>query len=239
VENVLSPEGRTLKHEAIREYVRQLVAGQQPGSAAPSERELVNRFGVARMTVRQALDALVSEGLLERKPGRGTFVAPPRRGSTPVLSFTEEMRNRGMVAESQTLLFRLEQAGAGVARALGIAEGDTVVHWRRLRMADGAAMCVEDAFLDESLLPRFVRDPAPVSLYEELSARGLRPTWVEDAVSADLVSADEAELLGLSPGAPVVRKQRRGLAEGTIVEVSRAVYRADRYMLRLSLGGSD
>ncbi|GAB7002911.1 GntR family transcriptional regulator [Nocardioides sp. AN3] len=236
---MLSPGGRTLKHEAIREYVRQLVAGEQPGAPAPSERELVSRFGVARMTVRQALDALVAEGLLERKPGRGTFVARPRRGSTPVLSFTEEMARRGMVAESQTLTFRLEQAGVGVARALGLAEGGTVIHWRRLRHADGAPMCVEDAYLNEALLPRFVRDPAPVSLYEELGARGMRPTWVEDGVSADVAAADEAQLLDLTPGAPVVRKQRRGMAAERIVEVSRAAYRADRYVLRLTLGGSD
>ncbi len=69
---------RALKHVAIREYVRDLVTGSAPGTAAPSERELVERFGVARMTVRQALDALVSEGVLERFPGRGTFVAQPR-----------------------------------------------------------------------------------------------------------------------------------------------------------------
>src|SRR4051812_9985426 len=63
------------KHVQVREYVRELIAGSEPGDPAPSERELVQHFGVARMTVRQALDALVAEGLLERVPGRGTFVA--------------------------------------------------------------------------------------------------------------------------------------------------------------------
>ena len=77
-------EGRALKHVQVREYVRSLVAGAAPGTAAPSERELVHRFGVARMTVRQAMDALVVEGLLERIPGRGTFVARPRRTASRV-----------------------------------------------------------------------------------------------------------------------------------------------------------
>ena len=72
-------DGRALKHVQVREYVRNLVTGSAPGSPAPSERELVQHFGVARMTVRQAMDALVVEGLLERIPGRGTFVARPRR----------------------------------------------------------------------------------------------------------------------------------------------------------------
>jgi GntR family transcriptional regulator len=239
MENVLSPGGRAHKHEAIREYVRQLLADELPGAPAPSERELVTRFGVARMTVRQALDGLVTEGVLERRPGRGTFVARPRRTSTAVLSYTEEMTARGMVPESQTLVLRLEQAGAGVARALGITEGDAVVHWRRLRHADGAPLCLEDAFLNEVLLPGFLQDAAPVSLYEELAVRHLRPTWVEDAVAADLATAEEARLLGVPVRAPVLRRQRRALSGDKVVEVSRGAYRADRYTLRLSLGGDD
>ena len=84
-------EGRALKHVVVREYVRTLVAGMEPGSPAPSERVLVHRFGVARMTVRQAMDALVSEGLLDRIPGKGTFVARPPRASSGIASFSEEM----------------------------------------------------------------------------------------------------------------------------------------------------
>jgi hypothetical protein len=111
------------KHVQVREYVRGLIDGAEPGSPAPSERELVHHFGVARMTVRQALDALVSEGLLERVP--------------------------------RTLLARMESAGPGVARALEIEEGDKVVHWQRLRLADGTPMCIEDAYLSDSIvLPR-------------------------------------------------------------------------------------
>ena len=95
MEEVLLTDGRALKHVQVREYVRSLVAGNAPGSPAPSERELVHRFGVARMTVRQALDALVVEGLLERIPGRGTFVARPRRVATRITGYTEEMTRRG------------------------------------------------------------------------------------------------------------------------------------------------
>jgi GntR family transcriptional regulator len=229
-------EGRALKHVQVREYVRTLVAGAAPGSPAPSERELVHRFGVARMTVRQAMDALVVEGLLERIPGRGTFVARPRRVPSGPLSFSEEMQRRGLLAESQTLLARREQAGPGVARALSLTEGDAVIHWRRLRRADAAPMSIEDAYLNEILLPGFLQSGMPTSLYDALEERGLRPSWAEDSITADTATADEAVLLEIETGAPVLRHSRRALADDKIVEVSRSVYRSDRFTMWVQLG---
>lgn len=224
------------KHVQVREYVRGLVRDAAPGTAAPSERELVHQFHVARMTVRQAMDALVSEGLLERIPGRGTFVAQPRRDVGRLLSYTEEMAARGLLAESQTLLARREQAGPGVARALGVTPGDAVIHWKRLRRADSAAMCLEDAYLNEILLPGFLQTGMPTSLYDALETRGLRPTWAEDSITADVATAQEAELLELPAGGVVLRQSRRAIAEDKIVEVSRSVYRADRFTWWVQLG---
>jgi GntR family transcriptional regulator len=236
VDDVMVSEGRALKHVQVREYVRALVSGGAPGTPAPSERELVQRFGVARMTVRQAMDALVVEGLLERIPGRGTFVARPRRAPSRVIGFTEEMSRRGMLAESQTLLARREQAGPGVARALNVSEGDAVIHWRRLRRADAVPMSIEDAYLNEVLIPGFLQSGMPTSLYDALGARGLRPTWAEDSITADAASADEAMLLEMAAGAPVLRHSRRALAGDKVVEVSRTVYRSDRFTLWVQLG---
>lgn len=236
MEEVLVTDGRALKHVQVREYVRSLVTGNAPGSPAPSERELVHRFGVARMTVRQAMDALVVEGLLERIPGRGTFVARPRRMPSPISGFNEEMMRRGLLAESQTLLARLEQAGPGVARALHLTEGDPVIHWRRLRRADASPMCLEDAYLNEVLLPGFLQSGMPTSLYDDLGDRGLRPTWAEDSVAADLATAEEAGLLEITSGSAVLRHSRRALCGPKVVEVSRSVYRADRFTLWLQLG---
>ncbi|MGH3370216.1 MAG: GntR family transcriptional regulator [Nocardioidaceae bacterium] len=221
-----------LKHVQVREYVRGLIDDAEPGSPAPSERELVQRFGVARMTVRQALDALVAEGLLERVPGRGTFVARTKIDvQIRLSSYTEEMGRRGMVPTSRTLLARMESAGPGVARALEITEGDRVVHWQRIRLADGVPMCIEDAYLADSIVPGFLDGPLPESLYVEFKRRDLLPTWGEDSVDADLAKSDEAELLDIEPGSPVLRIARRAFAGNIAVEVSRSTYRADRYTL--------
>ncbi len=224
------------KHVQVREYVRELIAGADPGSPAPSERELVQHFGVARMTVRQALDALVAEGLLERVPGRGTFVARAKLDvQVRLCSYTEEMTRRGMKPDSRTLLARLESAGPGVARALEIGEGDTVVHWQRLRLADGLPMCVEDAYLCDSIVPSFLEQGLPASLYAELERRDLLPTWGEDSVGAALARPEEAELLDVEKDAPVLRIARRAFAGDVAVEVSRSTYRADRFTLWVPL----
>jgi len=232
--DVMSP-GRNqpvLKHVQVREYVRSLIEDAEPGSPAPSERELVQRFGVARMTVRQALDALVTEGLLERVPGRGTFVSRAKIDvQLRLSSYTEEMGRRGMTASSKTILARTEAAGPGVARALEISEGDKVVHWQRIRFADGTPMCVEDAYMADSVVPDFLDAPLPDSLYVEFKRRDILPDWGEDSVDADLARADEAQLLGIEPGSPVLRIARRAFAGNLAVEVSRSTYRADRYTL--------
>ncbi len=94
---------------------------------------------------------------------------------TRISGYTEEMTRRGLLAESQTLLARREQAGPGVARALNLSEGDAVIHWRRLRRGDGTPVCLEDAYLNEILLPGFLQSGMPTSLYDALTARGCAP----------------------------------------------------------------
>jgi GntR family transcriptional regulator len=151
-----------LKHVQVREYVRSLVHNLEPGAPAPSERELVQRFGVARMTVRHALDSLVTQGLLERIPGRGTFVAKPHVDMQARLSsYTEEMHRRGRTPGSRTLMRRRETAGPGVARALQVEEGHPIAHWQRLRTADGSPVCVSDVYISLEAFPEFLAHSEP------------------------------------------------------------------------------
>lgn len=236
MKHVLDAEPKQLKYIRVREHLRALCQDAEPGTPAPSERELVHHFGVARMTVRQAVDELENEGLLERRQGRGTFVARRRRRVGQLSGFTEEMRRRGLQPASETLRLRRELASRGVARALALTPGDSVIHWRRLRLADGDPVCVEDAFLSEVLLPGFLLGPQPESLFDALGARGLRPTWAEDSVTAEAVGDDEALLLDLVPGMPVLRISRRAVAGDRPILASRSVYRPDRFTLWLHLG---
>lgn len=218
-----------LKHVQVREYVRDLIQDLPEGAPAPSERGLMQHFGVARMTVRQAIDALVSEGLLERAPARGTFVSKSPRPAARPLSFDEDARARGWSVTTETLQRGTGHAGPGVAKALGVTVGDPVVHWRRLRRHGGAPLCYQDVYLNELLLPGFLAEDPPESLYALLATRGLRPTSAEDKLTADLAGPADAELLALRTGDAVLRHSRRGLVGDTVIELSRSVYAGSRY----------
>ncbi len=79
------------------------------------------------------------------------------------------------------------------------------------------------------LLPGFLQSGMPTSLYDALASRGLRPSWAEDSIAADLAHEDEAAVLEIQPGSPVLRIARRAVVGDKCVEVSRAVFRADRF----------
>lgn len=224
--------GQGRKHVMVREYVRALAMQSEPGTPAPSERMLAEKFGVARMTVRHAIDSLVVQGLLERVAGRGTFVSAPVVDMQMRLSsYTEEMDRRGKRATSHTLLLRRESAGPGVARALEIAEGAPIVHWSRLRLADDEPMAVQHTYLALEQFPEFLDEPEPASLYRMFVARGMTPTWGEDSVRAESAGREDAALLTIGAGDPVLHVSRRAFCREMAVEVSRSVYRADRYTL--------
>ena len=190
------------------------------------------------MTVRQALDALVAEGVLQRFPGRGTFVAPPRRKPSRVAGFSEDMAGRGTVAESRTLMAEKVKAPAGVARALGLAPREPVLRWRRRRLADGSPVCLSDAYISASLVPGLLDGPdLPDSLYDELTVRGRRPTWAEDSLSAGIATPDESTMLECAEGSVVIRLTRRALWEDRPIEISRSIYRADLHTVSFQLGG--
>jgi GntR family transcriptional regulator len=235
VDDAVATLGTTLKHVQVREYVRSLIQDLPEGAPAPSERGLMQHFGVARMTVRQAIDALVAEGLLERAPARGTFVCKNPRPMTRPLSFAEDARARGWTTTTETLQSGLGQAGPGVAKALGITSGDAVIHWRRLRRLDDVPLCYQDVYLNEVLLPGFLQTGLPGSLYSLLAARGLRPTAAEDQLTADLADEADAELLDLDVGDAVLRHSRRAVVGEIVIEVSRSVYAGSRFTWWLPL----
>jgi GntR family transcriptional regulator len=226
-----------LKHVEVSDFLRSMATEElQAGDPVPSERELCDKFGVSRMTVRQAVDTLVVEGLLQRVQGSGTFVARPKVDlQVRLTSFSEEMRRRGMQPSVRNLRAEEIPAAGAVARALEMSPGDPVVHLHQLRLADDEPMSVEHTWLPAVLVPGLLDDGPPPSLYLELEARGLLPTWGEDTVDAGDADTEEARLLGIPPGRSVLRISRRTFSGDIAAEYSRSVYRSDRYTLWVPL----
>jgi GntR family transcriptional regulator len=226
-----------LKYVRVRDYLRSLVTHElKVGDAIPSERLLCERFGVSRMTVRQAVDALVVEGLLTREQGRGTFVAPSKLDlEVRLASFGEEMRRRGMSPSSKVLAAEELPAAPDIADALELLPGEQVYYLHRVRYADGEPMAIEQSWIPCGLVPGLFDDGVPDSIYGELRRRGFEPEWGEDTVAATEVDAQDAELLGLRAGKAVLRLTRRTFAGQTASVYSRSSYRADRYVLWVPL----
>lgn len=210
-----------------------------PGACLPSENELAERFGVNRHTVRRAVDDLVSEGLLERRHGRGTFVldAPADYVLGSGSRFTETFESLGRTAGTR-ILRKLEiPARGGVAARLRLAENDPVVWIESLRLADDRPICVISHFLPQRAFDDGLAGYPGGSLHEHLAVRyGLKLRRIESLVSAALPQGDDASLLGMAQNQPVLRVKSVNVGErdGTPLEYALTRFRADRIQLRIN-----
>jgi GntR family transcriptional regulator len=228
----------TALHVQLRELLRRHIVGQlQPGAAVPPERALSNRFGLARMTVRQALESLVAEGVLERVVGLGTFVARPKVDlQVKLTSYSEEMQRRGMIPAATVLSFEQIPATVLLSRELQLEEGTPVIRFRRLLLADGEPMSVDENFIPAHRVPGILDEPPPTSLYNVLSERfGLVMEWGEDMIEATAATPSIARLLKVEMGEPLLKIQRHAFVSRSMVDYSVSFYRADRYKLWVPL----
>lgn len=230
--------GPVPKHRQLREILLAMVEGELvPDAPIPSERELVQRFGVSRATVREAVGRLVAEGRLYRVRGKGTFVAAPKVESQMHLSsFTEDMRRRGH-RPSTVVLGADETVAPPPARAaLGLDVTDRAFRIERLRSADGAPMAHEVSWLPASPLPGMLERDLTSSVYSILAHdygrvldSAAQTVWAEGADPL------RARLLRVPPAAPLLVFRKTSYASGRPMEHVTSWYRADRYQVHMTL----
>ena len=235
----------TIVHDSTSPYYRQLyeilrkdiVEGQRPpGQLLPSESELIDRFQVSRVTVRQAMDLLVQDGLVYRRRGRGTFVASPKieQGLTQIISFSEDMRRRGFHAETAVLSAYLMPASKEIAKNLGIPSGEAIAFLQRLRLADGEPLSIESSYLVHRQCPGVLEGdyalfPLREALEQHYNLRLVRATQVIRAIAA---TKDLAQKLSIQPGAPLFFIERISYSQhDRPVEFLQLYHRGDRYTL--------
>lgn len=227
------------KYRQLRDALVELIGGLPGGAAMPTERELCERFGVSRGTVRQALDRLEAEQRIVRHQGKGTFVASAKIDQLLELtSHTEYMRAHGRTPASRVLSIEPALADAATSRALGLATGAPLLQVERVRLADGEPLAVELVSLDAT---RFGGIEGSLggssSLYEVLRGRfGVELASAEETIEAVPAGEREADLLGVPLGAPLLMLCRVSVdADDRPVEYVRSLYRADRFRFRTRL----
>ena len=204
--------------------------------ALPSERDYAEKLKVSRMTVRAAINELVQEGLLIRKPGRTTVVANGKINKNAVgfMSFSEDMKSRGMKASSKLLSCREEVADAAVAAQLGLPTGARVILIERVRFANSEPMAIESAHLPYARFAGLTQfDLSQHSLYDLMEEKfGARPKLADETIEAVQLTATEAKLLAVRPASPALLARRVTRdTEGKVIEVAKAIYRGDRYRM--------
>jgi GntR family transcriptional regulator len=199
------------------------------GDALPSERELSDAVGISRVTVRKSLDVLLREGLLSRRHGSGTYIAPRiEQPAALIAGFSADMEVRGVASGSILIEKSTGLPTPEEAMALGLTPDQPVHRLTRVRTADGEPLALERAVVSGASLPSV--EAIGGSLYAALDAHGARPVRGLQRLQASLASPQEAKLLSIPVGAAVLRIERRGfLANGTPVELTRSAYRGDRY----------
>jgi GntR family transcriptional regulator len=232
-----------LYHQLYQLLHNHILSGKlQPGDMLPPESELVEQYQLSRTTVRQGLDMLVNEGLIYRQRGRGSFVAHPTVEQTlaRIVSFTDDMLQRGFTPGTRVISSALIPAPKDIARKLGIEEGQDLASIKRLRLADGEPMSVEESFLVHNLCPGILDgDYASTPLREALIRDyGIRWSHARQIIRAIATPHDLARMLSIEPGSALLFLERVSYSQDNIpAEFLRIYYRADRYSLEGELQG--
>ena len=226
---------RGLVEEARRRLLDLISAGTlRPGVRLGTERELAIQLAVSRSTLRQVLAVLAQSGIVRRVPGRsgGTFVAHAKvdRDLSVIVGLPEYLRRQGFLAGTQVLSATMASADEATAASLAIPAGSLVFDVVRIRLADGTPLSLERARFPADIFPGLLELPLGGSIYGLLEQQyEIRPVDVVEHLEVAEAAADEAALLGIAVGAPLLAITRiSSSATDRPFEYSYDLFRSDR-----------
>jgi len=215
------------------------------GAPLPTENALSQALGVGVSTVRSAYALLVKEGLVTRRPRRGSFVSSPELGRQldGLYSFTSETRRLGKVPGTKVVSFKVIEPGAVVRKKLGLVPGEKVFEARRLRLADGSPIMLETSSIPTRCCPTLTEADVESSLYESITRlSGSAPAEAREVHEAVTLTKEEAKLLGRKAGNPafLIRRTTRN-ARGEVFEHCVSICPGDStcYEMTLRPDGTD
>lgn len=210
------------------------------GSSLPGEIELAARFNLSRATVRKAYDSLINKGIIERRAALGTRVigTPFTHDLGRLKSFTEDMQLKGISTLTKLVDARYHQPSLMLAKQLELKENERVLHIARLR---GHSQCFPLGYLTSELpesLGITPKEDYSRSLYQILeNDYGIRISHGVESIRAGRATAEEAKMLNISTGEPVLINERLTYQRSSPrpIEVARSVYRHDHYAFSLTM----
>jgi len=228
-------------HTQIRELIRQRIlnGSYKPLSQMPSEAQMMEKFSVSRITIRQALGDLQKEGLIFKVPGKGSFVAKPKafQNLSRLQGFGEAMGPSGYETYSKVISMRQIPATDLVNRRLNLTSGSEVIEIQRLRYLNREPISVDQSYFPIEIGERLMR--------EDLSTRdvfailenhlGLHISHAD--VQIEAISADEflARQLGIVEATPLLRIERLTYANNQPIDFEFLYYRGDAFQYRLRI----
>jgi GntR family transcriptional regulator len=221
------------KYIQLREILRnQIEEGEySPGFKIPSENELVEMYGIHRLTVRNAITALVKEGLLKPVQGKGVFVAGKKLRSdlNRLSGFRNKMQEQGAMPETQTLFKTVRPAGVKYAQILGIDPEDEIFYFRRLYFADQEPISLEDIYIPKSIAPELENvDLDVISLFDILRSRGINISNAWQTLSVTQLDAKDSRWLKIDQDQVVFLFECVSRDEqGRVIEFNRSYSRSD------------
>jgi GntR family transcriptional regulator len=199
------------------------------GDMIPSENELQQIYGVSRATVRKAIQLLASEGMMEKKKGKGTFVKRRKiEEQLPVLkSFTEEMSGRN--ASKKVITVEYTNAPPEISARLNLSPDESVFSLKRLMVVDGKPLGILHSYIPEKYKLSLGEDYTK-SLYRMLEKKGIRLREAKQTIVASISTPVETRLMGLKVPFPTLVIRRLAYSvHREIVEDVKGVYHGDRY----------
>ncbi|RGT73389.1 GntR family transcriptional regulator [Ruminococcus sp. AF18-22] len=224
-------------HIQVREQIREQIEEgiYQPGDEMPSEIQLAKEYGINRLTVHNAITALVNEGLVKRIQGKGLFVAGKlkERNLGELGGFTQTVRKEEAFPGRKLLFREVRPAGIKYARLLDIGEEEEIIYLRRLFLTNNEPYSIEETYIPFAVCPELEKvDMTVFSLYETLEFHGVIPKKAKQSLSVTMPAAKEARLLKIGPDTPVLLFEYTSYDEnGKKIEFNRSYTRSDRNRL--------
>jgi len=202
--------GQRYRYQEARDQIMAFIAAQrlERGSRLPTERQLSETLGVSRPTVRQALELLEADGLINRRQGSGTYVAEPRVtvDVRVLVSLTRSILASGMTPGARVLVSEVIPASAELADRFAVPPHTPLQHFERLRFADGRLVALERSWFPASIAPNLnAFDLEHRSIYDVLEREyGVKLLRAEQSFDASVADEAVAALLECEPGSPLM-----------------------------------